>query len=114
MVARAAEQVKREAVSRTGERGRSEVLARTRAHGEVVVEIHRVNNEGTARAEAATAGQLRELRAPFRDPTDLIEPDGGLLASPDGKRNLQADHGQITPFPVDNVKCVREIQNQPL
>jgi len=52
------------------------------------VEIHRVNNEGAARAEAATAGQLRELRAPFRDPTDLIEPDGGLLASLDGKRNL--------------------------
>ena len=88
MVSRAAEQVKLEAMSRTGERGRSEVLARTRAHGEVVVEIHRVNNEGAARAEAAAAGQLRELRAPFSDPADLIELDGSLLASPDGKRNL--------------------------
>ena len=88
MVARAAEQVKREAVSRTGERGRSEVLARTRAHGEVVVELRRVNNEGAAGAEAAAAGQLGELRAPFRDPADLIEADDGLRASLGGEGNL--------------------------
>jgi hypothetical protein len=88
MVSRAAEQVKLEAVSGTGGRGYGETLARARAHGEVVVEIHRVNNEGTAWAEAATAGQLRELRAPFCDPADLIEAGGGLRASPDGERNL--------------------------
>jgi len=104
MVSRAAEQVKLEAVSRTEERGRGGVLARARAHGEVVVEIHRVNNEGAAGAEAAAAGQLRKLRAPFRDPTDLIEGGSGLLASRDSERNLKADHGRITPFPVGNVK----------
>src|SRR5260370_4188722 len=75
-------------VSRTGGGGRSEALARTRAHGEVVVEIHRVNNQGAARAEPATAGQLRQLRAPFRDPTDLIEPDARFVASPDWETDL--------------------------
>ena len=104
MVSRAAEQVKLEAAFRTGERGGSEVLARARAHGEVVVEIHRVNNEGAAGAETATAGQLRELRAPFRDPADLIDADGDLRASPEGERNLKANHGRITTFPVGNVK----------
>jgi hypothetical protein len=88
MVSRAAKQVKLEGVSRTGVLGCGETLARARAHGEVVVEIHRVNNEGTAWAEAATAGQLRELRAPFRDPADLIEASRGLRANRDGGRKL--------------------------
>ena len=89
MVSRAAEQVKLEAASLgLKSAGAAGVLARARAHGEVVVEIHRVENERAAGAEAAAAGQLRELRAPFRDPTDLIEAGGGLLASRDGERNL--------------------------
>jgi len=89
MVSRATEQVKLEAAS-LGQKsgGAAGVLARARAHGEVVVEIHRVNDEGAAGAEAAAAGQLRELRAPFRDPTDLIEGDGSLLACREGERNL--------------------------
>src|SRR5947209_16164494 len=74
--------------SRTGERGCSEMLAGARAHGEVVVEIHRVNDEGATGAEAATAGQLRELRAPFRDPAHLIEAGNRLRASPDREGNL--------------------------
>ena len=52
------------------------------------MEIHRVNDEGATGAEAATAGQLRELRAPFRDPADLIETGNRLRASPDREGNL--------------------------
>jgi hypothetical protein len=80
------------------------MLARARAHSEVVVEIHRVNDEGAAGAEAATAGQLRERRAPFRDPADLIEAGDGLRASADGEGDFETDHRRITPFPVGNVK----------
>jgi len=64
------------------------MLAGARAHSEVLVEIHRVNDEGAAGAEAATAGQLRERNAPFRDPADLIEAGDGLRASPDREGNL--------------------------
>jgi len=64
------------------------MLAGAGAHGEVVVEIHRVNDEGAAGAEAATAGQLRERSAPFRDPADLIEDGNALRASPNGEGYL--------------------------
>lgn len=64
------------------------MLARARAHGEVVVQIHRVNDEGAAGAEAATAGQLRERSTPFRDPADLIEDGNALRATSDREGNL--------------------------
>jgi hypothetical protein len=103
MVSRPAKQVKLEAESQTGEKGKrrqilrepSEVLARTRAHGEMVVEIHRVNNEGAAGAEARAGSEFRESRTPFRYPADRIEANRGArsIEHSDWKRNLYADHG---------------------
>ena len=88
MVSRAAEQVKLERRLGRDNVGAASYLAGARAHGEVVVQIHRVHDEGAAGAEAATAGQLRERRTPFRDPADLIEAGDGLCASPDREGNL--------------------------
>jgi hypothetical protein len=63
----------------------------------MVVEIHRVNNEGAAGAEARAARELRESRAPFRYPADRIEAcESARLRSLEHrnwKRNLYADDG---------------------
>jgi hypothetical protein len=106
MVSRPAEQIKPEAESQTGRktkrrqvlRGPSEVLARTGAHGEMVVEVHRVNNEGAAGAEARAGSELGESRTPFRYPADHIEANRGArlrsIEHSDWERNLHADHGE--------------------
>jgi hypothetical protein len=90
MVSRAAEQVKLERRLGRDNVDAASYLTGARAHGEVVVQIHCVHDEGAAGTETATPGQLRERRAPFRDPADLIETgDGdGLCASPDEEGNL--------------------------
>jgi hypothetical protein len=62
----------------------------------MVVEIHRVNNEGAARAEARAGRELRESRAPFRYPADRVAATERArlhsIEPCDWRRNLHADH----------------------